>query len=537
MNGQCYHFQQGSCRYGVACRFLHSAPPSDRQRRHSDRRSLGWPPAEEQGACSGTRNWSASEANISEVSEKTWSLRVMSYNVLADALAFEHAQDLYRDVHRSLLDFNNRIAKISMEVQQLMPDVLSLQEVDRPDDFVYNLSKLGYQYDYVERTGDKTDGCACFWNAAKLRCRDSKMINFADIGLRDNVAQILVLEDAESEGQRVVIANTHILFNPKRGDIKVAQIRIILEAVHDMRQQYGGTVPCMFMGDLNLTPDSALYSFIATGQLDCLSQDPRNMSGQQESRSSQQFSMRRRSYAPQASRNVRTAVHPEFVAPPPGLTRGGFDLRNLKPDCDPLGPSGRSVITGPALLVEENRALATPALLNSSGVAAATPALQYQGTPARAPQWAPPVLPPNSSSCQLPQHTPQRMLQNTQRFGSGRGRVGMDLEQLAIAHTREVYNPTTALEPILRHPLQLQSAYMEVTGVEPAFTSSHLRFHGTVDYIWYTPEAGNVTVVPRRVLDPPLDCANTGLPTANCPSDHVCIVCDFALMYKASPSA
>lgn len=26
---------------------------------------------------------------------------------------------------------------------------------------------------------------------------------------------------AESEGQRVVIANTHILFNPKRGDIKV----------------------------------------------------------------------------------------------------------------------------------------------------------------------------------------------------------------------------------------------------------------------------------------------------------------------------
>ena len=83
-------------------------------------------------------------------------------------------------------------------------------------------------------------------NAAKLRFRDSKMINFADIGLRDNVAQILVLEDAgnciltqvlvvylvveaiqhhllcaESEGQLVVIANTHILFNPKRGDIKV----------------------------------------------------------------------------------------------------------------------------------------------------------------------------------------------------------------------------------------------------------------------------------------------------------------------------
>lgn len=65
---------------------------------------------------------------------------------------------------------------------------------------------------------------------------------------------------------------------------------------------------------------------------------------------------------------------------------------------------------------------------------------------------------------------------------------GMDLEQLAIAHTSGARTPTAALDPILRHPLQLQSAYMEVTGAEPAFTSSHNRFHGTVDYIWYTPQ-------------------------------------------------
>ena len=69
---------------------------------------------------------------------------------------------------------------------------------------------------------------------------------------------------------------------------QVAQIRIILEAIHDMRQQYGEDVPCMFMGDLNLTPDSALYTFIATGELDCSAHDPSNMSGQQESRSAPQ---------------------------------------------------------------------------------------------------------------------------------------------------------------------------------------------------------------------------------------------------------
>ncbi len=47
-------------------------------------------------------------------------------------------------------------------------------------------------------------------------------------------------------------------------------------------------MPCMFMGDLNITPDSALYSFIACGQLDCAANDPRNLSGQQEARAGQQ---------------------------------------------------------------------------------------------------------------------------------------------------------------------------------------------------------------------------------------------------------
>lgn len=66
--------------------------------------------------------------------------------------------------------------------------------------------------------------------------------------------------------------------------------------------------------------------------------------------------------------------------------------------------------------------------------------------------------------------------------------VGMDREQLAIAHTREIYDPTAAFTSILQHPLQLQSAYVEVTGAEPEFTSCHDRFYGTVDYIWFTPQ-------------------------------------------------
>ena len=64
----------------------------------------------------------------------------------------------------------------------------------------------------------------------------------------------------------------------------------------------------------------------------------------------------------------------------------------------------------------------------------------------------------------------------------------MDQQQLALAHTREIYDPSAAIDKMLQHPLRLQSAYVEVTGSEPEFTSCHDRFCGTVDYIWYTPQ-------------------------------------------------
>ena len=46
---------------------------------------------------------------------------------------------------------------------------------------------------------------------------------------------------------------------------------------------------------------------------------------------------------------------------------------------------------------------------------------------------------------------------------------------------------------VARHPLKLRSAYSEVTGSEPPYTTCHSKFLGTVDYMWYTP---NVSLQP-----------------------------------------
>lgn len=48
-------------------------------------------------------------------------------------------------------------------------------------------------------------------------------IEFKKANLKDNVALIIIFE---FKGHYILSANTHILFNPKRGDIKLAQVMI-----------------------------------------------------------------------------------------------------------------------------------------------------------------------------------------------------------------------------------------------------------------------------------------------------------------------
>ncbi|DBA77493.1 TPA: Protein angel 1, variant 2 [Trebouxia sp. C0004] len=537
-----------------------------------------------------------------------------------------------------------------------------------------------YRYDFAERSGDKADGCAIFWNAAKLKCRDSKVINFSHLGLRDNVAQILVLENcSDHRSQQLVVANTHILFNPKRGEIKVAQVRIILEAVHAMCQLYGGNVPCMFMGDLNITPDSALYSFIASGQLDCAANDPRNLSGQQEARAGRQAytpspSNRRSPHASQGARRRRTppmqpmhqsprpvvaqashTVHTRFgrhaledmismgrasvAAPmplhpntpvsstvpstnaaagvryPPGLhlpqqefeatsasrVTTGSNMHSIKkvkldsngliavehsnnvtaeqpvhpqlqlqspaavlsadaaqfqqqglpplrlapasaevcgvaqhqqqgsPHSFPQAPS-TEVLGGLMLQVQEDRRPMSPLL--QSAARSVPPPPHYQPCVDRAPLRVPRLAP--ATDCGNINWTDYEAAPSTRRMSSGQ-RGGMDQQQLAIAHTQETHDPSAAIDNMLQHPLRLQSAYMEVAGSEPEFTSCHDRFCGTVDYIWYTPQVGSANVRPVAVLNPPCQqFVSRGLPTADFPSDHVSVVCDFQIFCQPS---
>lgn len=135
----------------------------------------------------------------------------------------------------------------------------------------------GYQCEYKKRTGSKPDGCAIVFKSSRLSLLSSNPIEFLRPGDtlldRDNVGLVLLLQPhnaACSSGRpaSICVANTHLLYNPRRGDIKLAQLAILLAEISRLsRPPNGSSSPVVLCGDFNSTPLSPLYRFLTTGCL------------------------------------------------------------------------------------------------------------------------------------------------------------------------------------------------------------------------------------------------------------------------------
>uniref|UniRef100_A0A0E0PW47 Endonuclease/exonuclease/phosphatase domain-containing protein n=1 Tax=Oryza rufipogon TaxID=4529 RepID=A0A0E0PW47_ORYRU len=170
-----------------------------------------------------SRRWVlAEEASTSDGDACT----IMSYNILADNNAHYHP-DLYLDVPWDAMRWDSRRRLIIREIRHWDPDL----EVDRFRDIATEMENRGYQSRF------------------KL-----------------------------NRAQKLVVGNIHVLFNPKRGDVKLGQIRMLLEKANALAEKWGG-IPIVLAGDFNSTPDSAIYKFLSTMKLDISLHDRRQLSG------------------------------------------------------------------------------------------------------------------------------------------------------------------------------------------------------------------------------------------------------------------
>ncbi|XP_062911871.1 protein angel homolog 2 isoform X2 [Mobula hypostoma] len=207
--------------------------------------------------------------------KEAFDFSVLSYNILAQDL-LEDNSHLYRHCSQPLLQWGFRFSNILKELKQLDADIMCLQEVQNNHygmQLKPILESLGYHCEYKMRTGNKRDGCAICFKRSKFSLISASPVEFyrpmIQILDRDNVGLVVLLQPAVSQSAaRVCVANTHLLYNPRRGDIKLAQLAILLAEINKLASDgKGGHWPIVLCGDFNSVPDSPLYNFIRHGKL------------------------------------------------------------------------------------------------------------------------------------------------------------------------------------------------------------------------------------------------------------------------------
>ncbi|KAM8921660.1 protein angel homolog 1 [Pelodytes ibericus] len=425
---------------------------------------------------------------------------VLSYNILSQDLASQNA-DLYLHCSPAILLWEYRWQNILQELQHWEADIICLQEVqeDHYREHVQpSLSALGYSCHYKRRTGRKTDGCCtCFKSVRFMLLRESHVEYFRpgiDVLNRDNVGLVLLLGPILEESLKekysprpVCVANTHLLYNPRRGDIKLAQLALLLAEVDKVSLTPEGlNYPIILCGDLNATPDSPLYRLLRNGILRYKDLPAWKVSGQQK---------------------YCTTPHPCLLPSPLWPDAVGITDHCRFATLSTLKKGGRLVYKRENLLQLRYCECALqrpPNLCMMIGVTDNEPDPQAEATQ---------IVPPSS---------------------------------FADTQSPLVWSPL-----ILQHSLNLTSVYSHFLPVKgrPEVTTIPMGVGSTVDYIFYSSEPiaeGSMSHGVRFYQDNELKLlgrlcllseddllAAHGLPNPFCCSDHLCLLARFGLDLSA----
>lgn len=248
-------------------------------------------------------------------------ITICSYNVLCEGIK-QRCMHLYTEQQQQI-SWEARKQLLLDEITKLNADVFCLQEVQYehyaelfepfftsgkhisttikpPKTPPLFYVSVGFNICHTRRGGiDNIDGCALAYREErfqKLRF-DPIHFNYDVEGFNKNnvgkcfgclgylpllSGQIVMLQEKvqfynrislitfKDTGITFVVANTHILFNMNRGDIKTGQIALLLAAVDKYidefptKNSFAGTFIC---GDFNMDPFSPLYNFIREGLL------------------------------------------------------------------------------------------------------------------------------------------------------------------------------------------------------------------------------------------------------------------------------
>jgi protein angel len=218
--------------------------------------------------------------------ERDFKFKLSCYNILAPTYAKDHKY-LYQNVSEKYLDWNYRRNKIINEIETNKHDIYCFQEMEESqynEYFNKKFKDLGYYCLFKKRRGDRVDGLAVIFKKKKFHLESYEFIEYympnVDLLNKDNVAMMVLLRPKYgATNQKLCVATTHLLFSPKRGDIKLAQLQMLFAnidrfAFKECRPNDNGTkmdtlhYPTILCGDMNSTYNSNIYKFLVNSKLD-----------------------------------------------------------------------------------------------------------------------------------------------------------------------------------------------------------------------------------------------------------------------------
>lgn len=202
---------------------------------------------------------------------------------------------LYMNIRQERLSWRQRMQNLQREILKLDPDILCLQELqyDHLPVLVQRLSASSgkrLEYVYKKKTGDRTDGCAIIYDSCKFKLLRQRGVEFYDLSVpllnRENVAlfaefqlkqqqvkKTVKKEEEENLAKEVIVATTHLLYNPRRDDVRVAQVGKLLTELRTFAADNKET-PVVLTGDFNSQIDSPPIALLTAETKTDNSDDP-----------------------------------------------------------------------------------------------------------------------------------------------------------------------------------------------------------------------------------------------------------------------
>ncbi|KAK3935880.1 glucose-repressible alcohol dehydrogenase transcriptional effector [Diplogelasinospora grovesii] len=203
-----------------------------------------------------------------DVSPNLERVKVLTWNILCDKFA---TIQQYGYTPTGALSWDYRKDRILQEIRDRDADILCLQEIATDvfrDFFSPELAQDDYKGVQWPRPKAKTmsekdaggvDGCAVFYKASKWILLDKHLIDYTNVAInrpdmknqhdifnrvmpKDNIGIICFFESRQT-GARMIVANTHLAWEPTLADVKLVQTAILMETVTKLAEKYARWPP------------------------------------------------------------------------------------------------------------------------------------------------------------------------------------------------------------------------------------------------------------------------------------------------------